>query len=102
PDSGLGILRQREASSRGFEQLPPAVRARALEPYLLNLTKANSRSTVHRSAFLDYVGVKRFDAQGGVVGERRFLGLYTHTAYNASPREIPILRRKVDAVLERA
>ncbi|MEA2332416.1 MAG: glutamate dehydrogenase [Thermoleophilaceae bacterium] len=104
PDSGLGILREasRQQSSRGFERLPAGVRSRALEPYLLNLTKANSRSTVHRPAHLDYVGVKRFDAAGAVIGERRFLGLYTHTAYHASPREIPILRRKVDAVLERA
>ena len=70
--------------------------------YLLNLTKANSRATVHRPAYLDYVGVKRFDEEGNVVGERRFLGLYTHAAYHANPRDIPILRRKVDAVLERA
>ena len=104
PDSGLGILRQgeREESSRSFDKLPPGVRARALEPYLLNLTKANSRATVHRSAYLDYVGVKRFDDSGHVVGERRFLGLYTHTAYRARPTEIPILRRKVQEVLARA
>ncbi|HEY1274856.1 MAG TPA: NAD-glutamate dehydrogenase [Thermoleophilaceae bacterium] len=104
PGTGLGILRETgdTPSSRGFHKLPPAVRARALQPYLLNLTKANSRSTIHRAAYLDYVGVKRFDENGRVVGERRFLGLYTHTAYHATPTEIPILRRKVDAVLERA
>jgi glutamate dehydrogenase len=104
PGSGLGVLRQArgQESSRGFDKLPQAVRARALEPYLLNLTKANSRATVHRPAYLDYVGVKGFDAEGRVAGERRFLGLYTHTAYHASAREIPTLRRKVDAVLGRA
>jgi glutamate dehydrogenase len=104
PESGLGILRQGdgERTSRRFDQLPQAVRARALDPHLLNLTKANSRATVHRPAYLDYIGVKRFDGDGRVVGERRFLGLYTHTAYQASPREIPILRRKVAAVLDRA
>jgi glutamate dehydrogenase len=106
PGSGLGILRQKGeqtgSSSAGFDRLPPAVRARALEPYLLNLTKANSRATVHRPAYLDYVGVKRFDAEGKVIGERRFLGLYTHTAYRANPSDIPILRQKVDAVLARA
>ena len=104
PESGLGILRHGggEPSSRGFERLPPGVRALALEPYLLNLTKANSRATVHRPSYLDYVGVKRIDADGRVVGERRFLGLYTHTAYHASPSEIPVLRRKVEAVLARA
>jgi glutamate dehydrogenase len=104
PGTGLGVLRQAggQASARGFDRLPPAVRARALEPYLLNITKANSRATVHRPSYLDYVGVKRFDKDGRVIGERRFLGLYTHTAYHASPREIPILRRKVDAVLRQA
>jgi glutamate dehydrogenase len=102
--SGLGILRQPEgtSTSHGFDKLPPGVRARALEPYLLNLTKANSRATIHRPSYLDYVGVKRFDENGKVIGERRFLGLYNHTAYHASPSEIPVLRRKVDAVLQRA
>jgi glutamate dehydrogenase len=102
--SGLGILRQPEGkrSSHGFDKLPPGVRARALEPYLLNLTKANSRATVHRPSYLDYVGIKRFGPDGKVIGERRFLGLYNHTAYHATPQDIPVLRRKVDAVLQRA
>ncbi|HYZ28264.1 MAG TPA: NAD-glutamate dehydrogenase [Thermoleophilaceae bacterium] len=102
PATGLGTLRGGKPSSAGFDRLPPGVRALALEPYLLNLTKANSRATVHRPSYLDYVGIKRFDANGNVIGERRFLGLYSHTAYHASPREIPILRRKYDAVLARA
>src|SRR5439155_10296714 len=102
--SGLGILREAEQKpvSRSFAQLPPEVRRRAREPNLLNLTKANSRSTVHRPAYLDYVGVKRFDDAGAVSSERRFLGLYAHTAYRASPWEIPVLRRKVQHVLDRS
>ena len=102
--SGLGILREDSPHERSsqFQLLPARVRALAREPFLLNLTKANSRATVHRPAFLDYVGVKRFDAEGRVTGERRFLGLYTTTAYQASQREIPILRRKLDAVMARA
>jgi glutamate dehydrogenase len=102
--SGLGILR--EAGDRplsvSFQQLPPKVRKLAREKNLLNLTKANSRATVHRPSYLDYVGVKRFDASGEVAGERRFLGLYTHTAYSASPWEIPVLRRKAEHVVERS
>jgi glutamate dehydrogenase len=101
--SGLGILRRpADHGARNFDDLPPAARERALDPTLLNLTKANSRATVHRPAYLDYVGVKKVDERGRVVGERRFLGLYTTTAYHTAPREIPILRRKVDAVLARA
>ena len=66
------------------------------------LTKANARATVHRPGYLDYIGVKRFDAAGKVVGERRFVGLYTSSAYHADPREVPLLRRKVARVVERA
>src|SRR3954454_14212329 len=101
--SGLGLLRGGAGHvSTAFAKLPPAVRAFALEPHLLVLTKANARSPVHRPSYLDYVGVKRFDADGNVVGERRFLGLYTGLAYRALPAEIPMLRRTVSAVLERA
>jgi glutamate dehydrogenase len=100
PGTGLGILRSDRAVSRSFALLPPEVRARALEPRLLVLTKANSRSTVHRPAYLDYLGVKRFGPDGEVVGERRFLGLFTASAYTQSVRAIPFLRRKADAVME--
>src|SRR3954447_19098237 len=101
--SGLGLLRGGAGHvSTAFAKLPSAVRAFALEAHLLVLTKANARSPVHRPSYLDYVGVKRFDADGHVVGERRFLGLYTGQAYHALPAEIPVLRRTVAEVLERA
>jgi glutamate dehydrogenase len=104
PGTGLGILRETEAKpvSRSFAKLPPEVRKLARASTLLTLTKANSRSTVHRPAYLDYVGVKQFDAAGEVRRELRFLGLYTSIAYRARPGEIPMLRRKVQAVLERS
>jgi glutamate dehydrogenase len=56
---------------------------------------------VHRAGYLDYVGVKRYDAGGKVVGERRIVGLYTSTAYMVPTSEIPLVRRKVAKVLER-
>jgi glutamate dehydrogenase len=104
PGSGLGILREKgeQPASVSFQALPPEVRKLAREKNLLNLTKANSRATVHRPSYLDYVGLKRFDSTGEVSGERRFLGLYTHTTYSVSPWEIPVLRRKVQRVLERS
>jgi glutamate dehydrogenase len=102
--TGLGILRQGQAkpASGSFAKLPPEARRLARERHVLILTKANSHSTVHRPSYLDYIGVKRFDEHGEVVGERRFLGLYTSAAYNRNPRDIPVLRRKVATVLERA
>ena len=67
--SGLGILRPAGEApvSASFARLPPEVRRFARQKNLLNLTKANSRATVHRPTYLDYVGVKRFDANGEVV-----------------------------------
>src|SRR5215469_3094379 len=97
--TGLGILRHDRQGSSAFAALPPEVRARAREPHLLILTKANSRSTVHRPSYLDYVAVKRLDSEGQVAGEYRFLGLYTHDAYTESITRIPVLRRKLTGVL---
>jgi glutamate dehydrogenase len=101
--SGLGILseaRRRGGGRPRVTLLRGDVRARAREPELLIVTKANSTATVHRPELLDYVGVKTFDARGRVDGEHRFLGLWTSTAYFGSPRDIPVLRRKVERVIE--
>ena len=100
--SGLGILStaRREGQRPGATVLRGDVRAKAREAELLIVTKANSTATVHRGEYLDYVGVKTFDRRGRVSGEHRFLGLWTSTAYNGSPRDIPVLRRKVDDVIE--
>ncbi|MGH3090533.1 MAG: NAD-glutamate dehydrogenase domain-containing protein, partial [Rubrobacteraceae bacterium] len=52
--------------------------------------------------YLDYVGVKKFDEEGNVIGERRFLGLYTSSAYSIKPVEIPLVRRKLENIMERS
>ena len=96
PRTGLGILRGGKA---GAVVLRGQLRARARERQLLILTKANSMASVHRATYLDYVGVKSFGARGEVAGEHRFLGLWTSTAYHLSPREIPVLRKKVERVI---
>ncbi len=100
PGSGLGILRADQTQSGAFATLPAAVRSRARDPQPLILTKANSRSTVHRSGYLDYIGVKRFDAHGIVTGERRFVGIYAASAYAQSVMTIPVIRTRVDRVFQ--
>jgi glutamate dehydrogenase len=102
PRTGLGLLRPRP----GAEPLRPTLlrgpmRAVARSPAPLVISKANSLATVHRATYLDYVAVKEFDARGNPAVEHRFIGLWTSTAYFASPHEIPLLRRKVDAVIAR-
>ncbi|MFN0085177.1 MAG: NAD-glutamate dehydrogenase [Blastocatellia bacterium] len=103
PDSGLGILRKKIGkTTEGPSVLPDNLRVFARLPRIVFITKANSRSTVHRPVYLDYIGVKRFNEQGEVCGEHRFLGLFTSTAYSAEPEHIPVLRRKTANVIERS
>jgi glutamate dehydrogenase len=99
---GLGLLRNPDfplwQGTSGFEALPAALRPYMAAPEPLLISKANSLSQVHRHAYYDVVSVKRYDAKGNVVGERRFVGLLTSSALNASPQTVPILRRKVGKV----
>ena len=89
---------------RGEELLEytPEIMAFLREPRLLIIAKANIQARVHRRVYLDYVGIKRFDASGNLVGEQRIVGLFTSTAYTRSARSIPYLRRKIAGVEARA
>ena len=100
----LGILREITQDSRErHDRALPEPFVRYLERReLFIISKAWTRSDVHRPVFMDYIGLRRFDASGEVIGECRFLGLLTSTAYNTSPSEIPLLRRKVAMVMERS
>jgi glutamate dehydrogenase len=103
--SGLGLLRetQEEKLSASFAALPTQARELARAPLpLLVVTKANTRSTVHRAGYTDYIGVKRYNEAGEVIGEHRFIGLFTSTAYSARVAETPLLRGKVEAIANRA
>ncbi len=102
PGTGYGILRGDPDMSTALDKLPPLVREKAREKTLLVLAKANSKATVHRPVHLDYIGVKTFDAAGEVVGERRFLGLFSSAAYTESLTRIPVLRVKAQQVIDRA
>jgi len=88
------------ATSKTYAELPPQARKMALSKNILIIAKTNTTSTVHRQAYTDYIGVKRFNENGDLIGERRFIGLYTSTAYHSSPRQIPFLRHKVDKILQ--
>ncbi|WP_328461787.1 NAD-glutamate dehydrogenase [Actinoplanes sp. NBC_00393] len=102
PGTGLGILRGASKPRKLASEMAPEAYERALEKRLLVITKANSRATVHRSAYLDYIGVKVFDDQGNVTGERRFLGLFSSSAYRTSVRQLPVVKRKVQEVMDRS
>ena len=103
PGTGLGILRHDGADS--FAVTRPDERgdgedAKRLRP--LVLAKSSTKSTVYRPSYLDYVAVRTFGPDGEPVSEHRFLGLYTQSAYTESITRIPVLRRKLDLMLEAA
>ncbi|RMH23200.1 MAG: NAD-glutamate dehydrogenase [Gemmatimonadetes bacterium] len=106
PGSGLGVLRN-EAESQFAEPVPlssmdPSLRQLVEGGPLLIISKTNATSTVHRMARMDYIGVKKLDRDGNVVGEHRFIGLFTSKAYAEPAESIPILRRKLQQILESA
>ena len=104
PGSGLGLLRN-EGDSRFAEPIPvsglaPVMRERALSGPVLIVNKTNAESTVHRRARMDYVGIKRLDSEGRVVGEHRFVGLFTSKVYSEPAANIPLLRDKLSRILD--
>ncbi|WP_406667773.1 NAD-glutamate dehydrogenase [Gallaecimonas sp. GXIMD1310] len=102
-ESSLGLMRaSTKAHKRRLSALGESAWEEALSPHLLVLTKTNSKSRVHRPAYIDYIGIKRFDAKGQVVGEDRFIGLYAASVYNNSAMQIPLIRQKLQRIMEQS
>ncbi|MBT8461945.1 MAG: NAD-glutamate dehydrogenase, partial [Gemmatimonadetes bacterium] len=102
--SSRGILSD-EASSKVYRpvsvgDLPTELTARVLGGPILMVSKTNALSPVHRRARMDDISIKRLDPSGTVLGERRFLGLFTAKAFNQDASSTPILRRKLAEILE--
>ena len=102
--SGLGILSHEEQSRFAkpvpLRDLPRDQLERYLSGNLLVVSKTNSVATVHRRARMDYVGVRRMDADGRVAGELRLVGLFTAKAYMERPSSIPLIRRKLEWIVD--
>ena len=102
--AGLGLLRDPtvQVLRRGTElvAMTAEVRRFFFEPASLIITKSNVVSRIHRRAHMDYIGVKLYGADRRPAGELRIVGLFTSSAYTQSPRQIPILRHKLERVLQ--
>lgn len=106
PKSGLGTLRDDKSSSvyekKCLDDVPPNLKHYySNKKEFVTITKALTKSPVHRRADMDYIGIKEFDDKGNVIGEHRFLGLLTSRAYTTNPRVIPMVRQKIETVIER-
>lgn len=102
--SSLGVLRDDSSNKheKHYMDLPKQARDMALSTEtILSIGKTDTVSTVHRAVRTDKIGIKQFDAKGTLIGERRFIGLYTSRAYHADPIHTPFLRKKVSEVIQR-
>ncbi|MEH6533394.1 MAG: NAD-glutamate dehydrogenase [Photobacterium frigidiphilum] len=100
-ESGLGLLNKTDLKHcLLLSDLPESARIEARKHDILILTKSNGKSKIHRPAYVDYIGIKRFDEKGNVIGEHRFVGLYASTAYHQSALNIPLIRDRVSRILE--
>jgi len=102
--SGMGILHKSERSlaPRSLSTLVAHQLPQSGSTDAIILTKTNARSHAHRSGYMDYIGVLKFDASGKPVSEQRFLGLFTSNAYMARPQDVPMVRQKFEAVMTRS
>ncbi|WP_199098649.1 NAD-glutamate dehydrogenase domain-containing protein [Dyella sp. ASV21] len=100
--SGMGILHKSERSlaPRSLRTLVAHDLPQSGSTDAIILTKTNARSHAHRSGYMDYVGVLKFDANGKPVAEQRFLGLFTSNAYMARPQDVPLVRQKYEYVMD--
>ncbi|MFN3312591.1 MAG: NAD-glutamate dehydrogenase [Hyphomonas sp.] len=101
--SNLGILRDENLNvlTRDSE---PLMLTREIGDFLqspipLIIAKSTLPSRVHRRVPCDYIGVKKYDSEGRVNGEVRFLGLFTAEAYDETARSIPFVRRRVQKIM---
>ena len=104
--ASLGVLRDAELGVLRRDSEPAVLSARlradlAHAPPLV-VAKSNLKSRVHRRVYMDYVGVRRYGADGRPAGETRFVGLFTAQAYDEPTRAVPLIRRKVAQVMARA
>ena len=98
--SKLGLFRETGSSGHDPKSVVPVVSDSYTDfPCHLIVTKANVKSTVHRPAYMDYIGIKRYDRNGEVNGLFCIVGLFTIAAYSSPPRDIPLLRTKVAEVV---
>ncbi|RJX72826.1 NAD-glutamate dehydrogenase [Vibrio sinensis] len=99
-EKGLGLFSSPDRVRKvKLSDFPDSARLEAKKPFLLIVTKGNTPSRIHRPAYTDYIGIKKFDANGKVIGEHRFTGLYTSAVYNQSVANIPLVREKVERIL---
>ena len=101
-NSGFGVFRSNYADFKpqvlnsSFDEVCESVK----NPFVIEILKSRYRSSIHRVSNAERIRVQKISADGKVVGEYRFIGLFTSSAYNDSPSLIPLVKNKIAQVIE--
>ncbi len=103
-DAALGLLRPGGRFEDTQEYIAPReeLSKYATSKRVVVVSKGNVRSPLHHPEYFDVISVKHFSADGEVEGVSRFVGLFATEVYASRVREIPLLRRKAEYVMQRA
>ncbi|OFW79758.1 MAG: hypothetical protein A2887_03095 [Alphaproteobacteria bacterium RIFCSPLOWO2_01_FULL_40_26] len=101
-DPDLGIFRSKYDDFR-----PEVLNSSVLEvagsiknPFVIEVLKSRYRSRVHRITNAERIRVQKISADGKIIGEFRFVGLFTSSAYHVSINSIPMVRHKTAKVIK--
>jgi len=103
-DSGLGLLvdhtKSNYATGKPLAEMSPALRERATEGELVVISRTNRESPIRRRERMDYIGVRKVNEAGEIVGEARLVGLFATLAYAEPASTIPLVSRKLQRIVE--
>ena len=71
-------------------------------PYFLEILKSRHKSQIHRNVNVERIRIQRFNQEGEVIGEYRFIGLFTSSVYYQSADLIPIIRKKITKIIDKS
>ncbi|MCF7980397.1 MAG: NAD-glutamate dehydrogenase [Pseudomonadales bacterium] len=103
-DEELGLVKRKRKSAQDkyLDDLSPDLQSYIEKPQILSFAKSGSMARVHRPIYPDYIAVREFNDRGEVIGEHGFLGLYSLPVYTERAQRIPVLRKKVEQIIQRS
>ncbi|QGZ40064.1 glutamate dehydrogenase [Pseudoduganella flava] len=100
--SRIGVLQDTSHSVYGtcLANIPGDPETLAHRAHILSIVKADVSGTLHRDQQLDFIGVRAVDANGNLLGEHCFIGLFTRAAMLTPLARLPFARGRIAQVLK--
>ncbi|WP_228894034.1 NAD-glutamate dehydrogenase domain-containing protein [Pseudoduganella aquatica] len=100
--SRIGVLQDTSHPVYGtcLASIPGDFDTLSKRPHTLSIVKADVEGTLHRDQQLDFIGVRNTDANGAILGEHCFVGLFTRAATITPLTRMPFARGRIAQVLQ--